>query len=279
MPAARYPKATWRGDGRSGGSYTSGPFKLVVHTTETSGIPSYDNAPHVTYYPAKREFVQHLSFLEAARALRNETGGVHTNRDSAIQLEIVAYSQESIVDKYPNTGRIKVSELTAEHLADIREFILWVCSEFGVEYKWPERQAFSYRQANTPGFRMTHEEWDAYDGVCGHQHVPENVHWDPGGINWIALMEEELSPTNWTEEDKQVVADLILANSIGASVGRGDNRQTVASVIVEARNLAKSISSTVTLTKTQVAAIAASGVAAGATAPEIVAEIGRLLGG
>ena len=31
--------------------------------------------------------------------------------------------------------------------------------------------------------RMTDDEWNAFDGWCGHQHVPENTHWDPGKLD------------------------------------------------------------------------------------------------
>lgn len=298
MPTARYPKAAWRGDGVSGGSYTSGPFKLVIHTTETSGIPGYvkgGSAPHITYYPRTRSFVQHTTFLVAARSLVNQAGGIQTNRDSALQLEIVCYSQESVVDKYPNTGRVKVSELSAEQLADIREFILWACNEFGIEYKWPEKQAFSYLQANRAGFRMSNAEWDAYNGVCGHQHVPENFHWDPGAINWLALMEGELTKEGeLTNAELQAgLTEFFGGRSVGApntdQAGRVFVKGIVDSVWWAKTNgdfmlnhLVK-VRQTVDLTKGQVAglvtAVAGISLVAGANASEIVAEIGRLLAG
>ena len=31
--------------------------------------------------------------------------------------------------------------------------------------------------------RFTPEEWNHFVGICGHQHVPENVHGDPGNID------------------------------------------------------------------------------------------------
>jgi hypothetical protein len=142
---------------------------------------------------------------------------VETNRDSAIQLEIVAYAQESIVDQYPNTGRVKISELAAENLADIREFILWVCDEFGVGYVWPGRVAKSYGQANSGSFRMSNADWDNYNGVCGHQHVPESDHWDPGGLNWSALMEEDM-PSN---EEINTIVRIAIQEEAARSVWAG----------------------------------------------------------
>ena len=43
---------------------------------------------------------------------------------------------------------------------------------------------------------MTDQEWDQFGGVCGHQHVPENTHWDPGAIDWdtlLPVLEEEMT--------------------------------------------------------------------------------------
>jgi hypothetical protein len=198
---ARWSGAKWRGNGVAGGTFTSGPFKIVLHTTETRGIPGYNygkSAPHVTYYPRYRRFEQHTEFTHAARALRNESGGVQTNRDSVIQLEIVCYSQKSVADRYASTGAIWVADLTDEHLDDIRDFMLWVSNEYGVQWKWPERQAFNYAQANARGFRMAPSVWDNYNGIAAHQHVPENTHWDTGALNWAKLMARE--PTEGTDE-------------------------------------------------------------------------------
>ncbi len=188
---AKWSGAQWLGNGLSGGSITGGPHKIVLHTTETRGVPGYNagrSAPHVTYYPALRKFYQHTSLLKSARALRNLSGGTETNRDSVIQLEIVCYSQKSVADKYASSGAIWVGDLTSEHLDDIRGFMHYVATEFGIPWQWPERQAFSYAQANASGFRMTGDEFDNYSGIMAHQHVPENTHWDTGALDWATLM-------------------------------------------------------------------------------------------
>jgi hypothetical protein len=189
----RYPRATWKGDGKSGGTYTSGPFKVVFHTTETSGLPSYKagmNAPHLTYNPKTRIWVQHTDLTTAARALRNEAGGVQTNRDSAIQVEIICYSAKNIAERY--TTRMWVGDLPSTAYADLNAFAAWINEEFGVPLRYPNKRALSYTEANKPGFRMSATEWDAYAGFCGHQHVPENTHWDPGAFDWTRMFEEEV---------------------------------------------------------------------------------------
>lgn len=39
-----------------------------------------------------------------------------------------------------------------------------------------------------PGNRMSVDEWKAFSGWCGHQHVPGETHWDPGGIDIDAIL-------------------------------------------------------------------------------------------
>ena len=56
---------------------------------------------------------------------------------------------------------------------------------------WPEKQALRFTASVAPGFRMGNQEWDQFGGVCGHQHVPENTHWDPGALDWAAVVVQE----------------------------------------------------------------------------------------
>ena len=207
MAADRYPPATWKGDGESGGSYLEGiPWRVVLHTTETEGIPSYgggSSAPHLTYVPDTGRWYQHTDLGVAARALRNLDGGVQTNRARALQVEIVCYSDRNIAEDDPS-DRIWVGELTPSHLEPLSEFLRWCSSQYGVHLFWPGQQALSYSQANASGFRMSSAEWEDFSGVCGHQHVPENDHWDPGALDWQTLMEVEMvtgpnGEPNWNE--------------------------------------------------------------------------------
>jgi peptidoglycan hydrolase-like protein with peptidoglycan-binding domain len=56
---------------------------------------------------------------------------------------------------------------------------------WGIPFTAPAFQAYSasfgpYGGTNT--VRMTGSTWNAYQGIVGHQHVPENVHGDPGAF-------------------------------------------------------------------------------------------------
>ncbi len=204
----RYPEAIWKGDGQSGGSYIGLSFRVVLHTTETTGVPGYSDgatAPHVTYVPKTRRWVQHTDFNIAARALRNLAGGVQTNRANALQVEIVCYSAKNIADQ--SSSRLWVGDLTDDHYQDLRDFLAWVYAAFDVSSMWPGKQALSSSEANTPGFRMTSVEWNQFDGVCAHQHVPENTHWDTGALDWsrvIEIGETTMLPLNLGDDSEDV---------------------------------------------------------------------------
>jgi hypothetical protein len=220
MTASRYPEARWLGNGGSGGSYTGGPWKVVLHTTETAGLPDYQGgrtSPHLTYDPKTRVWVQHSDLLVACRALRNDAGGAQTNRDQALQVEIICYSNGPLAAK--EDYRLWVGDLPQTAYEDLAAFLVWTADEFGVKLRWPERQATSYAQANAPGFKLTEAEWDAFDGVCGHQHVPEgNTHWDPGALDWGRLFNETSKLTEAPMEPLKPYEEEAIARLIEAGV-------------------------------------------------------------
>jgi len=220
MPAARYPAATWKGDGQSGGSWTGGPYRVVLHTTETRTLPGYQGgatAPHLTYSPASRTWWQHTAMDRAARALRNNPGGVETNRRRAIQVEIICYSDRATAERVGGTW---VGHLPDTAYQDLAAFCAWT----GVQAVWPERRALSYGQANAAGFRMNAATWNDFGGVCGHQHVPENLHWDPGALDIARIVDLMKGPP---------MSDDITARNITATGTITANRVVVAGQVVE----------------------------------------------
>ena len=101
-----YPPAVRNEAVKDSGSFQSGaPFRGVLHTTESSSFtPRSDSYggwhtsyPHLTAIERSSgfEIYQHIPLNRAARALRNPSGGVQTNRQGAIQIEIVGKASES----------------------------------------------------------------------------------------------------------------------------------------------------------------------------------------
>ena len=174
-----------------GGSYTSGPFKGVLHTTEskkywrsTSSYYGHRNPPHFTVFmeDGVAKAVQHYPITRASRALKNLSGGVQTNRDSAIQVEIAWRAAEA-------------ATMPGPLLVKVRDLMRWAEVQAGIRRTfWNMVPANSYVAANQAGHRMSFAEWNGWDGWCVHSDVPENTHWDTGRINTLFLLGTEPSP-------------------------------------------------------------------------------------
>lgn len=186
---AKYPKATWLGNGQSGGSYIGGkPDRIVLHTTETASLPGYNNgsaAPHMTYDPKTRRFYQHTPFTTACRALRNTAGGVQTNRWNSYQLEIICYSAKSVADQ--SASRLWVGNLPEHAYQDIAEWIRWMSAQSKVKLTLRLPRPAPLYGVNSPS-RMSASQWGAFSGLCGHFEVPENTHWDTGALDIVRLV-------------------------------------------------------------------------------------------
>lgn len=186
-----YPAADKSVHGNSAGAYTGGPYKGVLHTTEgstgsgaISAFQANNSWPHflVDYVGKVWQF---FDTNVAGRALVNLAGGVETNRDSAIQIEIVGFAAQ------PNSH-------PQAQLDALNALMRWIEANTGVKAKGPGRGfASAYGQNN---LRFSFAEWDAFDGWCGHCHVPENDHWDPGAINLDVLLPGSSSPASYLTE-------------------------------------------------------------------------------
>lgn len=148
-----------------GGSILGGRPKMLWHDTETLGFPSYSTGffPHMTINPVTGETRQHIPANRAARALRNETGGVQTNRFNVFQIEVLGFANQ--VRFHPVMG--EVARWARDQLGvPLREGVVW--------RPYPS----SFGEGN--GVRLSAAQWNDYAGHLGHQHVPENHHGDPG---------------------------------------------------------------------------------------------------
>lgn len=165
------PFAIWQPISGPSGSYLGGPFKIVHHTTEGSTAAGAMDAfranrsdPHFTVDDTR--IVQHINTDEAARALRNESGGVQTNRDSAIQIELVGFAH------LPKSRAA---------LANVARLCRWLEQQHGIPTVWPAGLPRPARNGHDPGgHNRSAAIWDNQGGHYGHCHVPENTHWDPG---------------------------------------------------------------------------------------------------
>lgn len=164
----------------TGGSVTDDTWCGVLHTTESMRYyPSsrsyygHQNWPHATAWvdgAGRARIAQHIPIRSAAaRALRNMGGGVQTNRASCVQIEIAWVAAQA--HRMPDAL-----------VALVARFMRWCEGELGILPIGPP-QGFtpyprSYGLGN--GIRFSGRDWLAFRGWCGHQHVPENDHGDPG---------------------------------------------------------------------------------------------------
>src|SRR5262249_3034802 len=120
--------------------------------------------PHLTIDPNGERVVQHLPLDSSSFAL--QWGSDH----NAIQIEIVAYPDET-------------PQFTSKQLT----FILNVMQQVEGAVPIPHRSGLKFldwKDAEKPDNaqnRMKPDEWKMFSGWCGHQHVPNNDHTDPGG--------------------------------------------------------------------------------------------------
>jgi subtilisin family serine protease len=166
---------------RSGGLpyVASAPWRFVFHTIEAR--PSADgfralarrhaNPPHLWAMPSADLLLQVIPLNRGAYALAHPRGTVHTNRMRAIQVECWGYARDmgtvstDVLDWLADRVLAPVACLVPINLSNARPT--------GGEECYGRQSAC----------RMTDAEWRAFNGVCGHQHVPHNSHWDPGRLD------------------------------------------------------------------------------------------------
>ena len=166
----------------------------VIHTTEGYTLPGYEGgatAPTYTAVPdlkAKRlRWFAHFPDERSARALQNLAGGVETNTANAIQVELVGTCDPRTHKTWQAQGHAHVywPEAPKWALDELAAFVAWCHTAHGIPVDGPKGPWTPYPESYGPGGqRFTFDAWRAFYGWCGHQHVPENVHGDPGALPW-----------------------------------------------------------------------------------------------
>ncbi len=172
---ARCPFATWHQISGGVGRMNHDPAKIVHHTTEGStaegALTALGSAHADSHFVVGRNkadeqvILQLIDTSEAARALRNAPGGVETNKDNAIQIEVVGFAGKA---KDPAT------------LANVAKLCRWIEETHGVAKVWPSGLPKVAVNGQDPGHHNRDAtNWTTKSGHYGHSQVPENTHWDP----------------------------------------------------------------------------------------------------
>jgi hypothetical protein len=199
---AHWWQSTWGGD-------VMEVNVAVLHTTEGIGLPDYGGgsmAPNLTAVAdmaAKRlRWHQHFDIDRSSRALRNLAGGVQTNTLNVVQTE---FDGTCDYTKRNNWGSriagkdyIYWGDPPDWALRDAADYLRWLNANHGVPLSGPSMWLTYGPDSRRPGItpasygaspaRMTFAQWNAFKGICGHQHVPENDHGDPGSLPFTKLI-------------------------------------------------------------------------------------------
>ncbi|MGW1258447.1 peptidoglycan recognition protein family protein [Streptomyces sp. NPDC002513] len=154
------------------------PNVIVLHTTEGGSWPDYSGGSVAPNFTVKGGQVrQHFAANESSRALVNKSGGVQTNTLNVIQIELVGTCERGGPGLYwPNA-----SDADLKPLADL---VRWLTQQYPIPLMSTSKPWLAYPSSygSKNGQRMNFAEWTNFRGICGHQHVPENDHGDPGNF-------------------------------------------------------------------------------------------------
>lgn len=167
----------WNGSG----PFTSPVDLLTLHTTEGDGIEGARSTlngkgaqPHALVEARAavgRRRIQMVDLDRAAKALRNQPGGIQTNRNGTLQIELVGFAAHP-------------ERLTEDDwLWFGREVVGPMCRAKGIPLVAPLR----FHPYPPPGQQLGREPWRLapgdLKGIVGHQHWQENAHGDPGDLS------------------------------------------------------------------------------------------------
>ena len=156
---------------------TNAPAKWVLHSIEcspyvdpTNIARTHKNPPHFWVCLPRRIIVQTIDTDLSARALKGASG-FETNHAQARQVEIAGYARET--HTYPDDWWTWLRDAllipVAEHDSiNMRLFPTAPWTGSDLAYGENARR------------RMSARTWIAYNGVCAHQDVPGQSHWDIG---------------------------------------------------------------------------------------------------
>jgi hypothetical protein len=303
----RYPGASttyWYQTQYGGDSMESNV--VCWHTTEGTSLPSYAGGAEAPNFTAKPDFAakrlvwyQHFDFDTSSRALVNLAGGVETNTLNVCQVEIVGTSDPTTHEKWRTAGyaHLFTPELPDWAIRDLAAFAKWAHDNHGVPLASDVTfKAYPGSYGTSNGVRMSAAKWQSFTGHCGHQHVPENLHGDPGLLPMAAILTAAKGGTTPSQEDDvaltvddiakvaaAVYAKLLKTDDVLAAPADASDYATnkfwtwqthIQDVTTRVRDLGKKVDglSAVELTDSQVATLAAA-VAANPALAERIAEL------
>jgi len=183
MAGVLLPKAQWVTNARNGGgTYAPGfDWRIVLHTIEGSASPAmiagHAYPPHVWYDPATRQLWQTVPLDRFAFALEHPAGTIETNAARALQVEISGQAQNT-----PDWPQAWLDNLAEDVIVPMCQWVASVGGSIDL-LDVPAPGAIPGSASEAAPQRFTEQAWQAFRGICGHRHVPNNIHWDPGALD------------------------------------------------------------------------------------------------
>lgn len=167
----------------NGGSMAGGPPRVIWHVTwdqlgAGGRMPRFDSVarylrgvdfcPHLMWDPWGGRIMQFYPATTSARAVRNRAGGVETNRQGSVCLQIETWFSPGAV-----VNGVKYATVADTPCVNLERIMGWARG-WGVPDVWPggwPRWSGNSRDSS---------RWVSQAGHYGHSQVPENDHDDPG---------------------------------------------------------------------------------------------------
>lgn len=168
------------------------PNVTVLHTTEGGNVTDYDGgkvAPNITISVRRRKVWEHYPLNMSSRALRNLKGGVETNTLNVVQVEILG-SCDPKSRVQPKSYAFTDDEL--RWLGQVLRQIVALCPQIPLNVTTQPWLRYDASYGNRNGQRMSNAVWSRFRGICGHMHVPENLHGDPSDLAVARALELSL---------------------------------------------------------------------------------------
>lgn len=139
-----------------------------------------------------------------------------TNTLNVCQIELVGTCDPVTHRAWGASPHVYWPEAPEWALAELAVFLRWMNGQHGVPLAGPKSWPSYPSSYGATAARFSFAEWNAFAGVCGHMHVPENDHGDPGSIDFNRLLalakgttpEENDVPLTDSEIDRIAVAVL-----------------------------------------------------------------------
>lgn len=221
--------AEWVANARNGGGTYDPegfgyPWRIVLHTVEGSAnrsvIAAHPYVPHLWYDPPSRKLYQTVPLSRSAFALY-QGDGHYTNKARALQVEINGRAAETA--SWPQEW---LDNITADVVVPLCQ---WVATYQGaqIDLAWaPAPGAIAGSASEFAPQRVSEGIWAVNSGLYSHRHVPQNDHWDTGGLDTpriaahARLLIAGMLPGTTTPEGEDDLPDYLLRAPEGTIVAR-----------------------------------------------------------